>query len=189
MTNNQQIIIGITGTLGAGKGAVVEYLKTKGFKHFSVREFLIAEIKKRNMPVNRDSMVIVANDLREKKYPGYIVECLYQKAKESNNNAIIESLRNTGEVETLKQNGNFYLLAVDADPKNRYGRIIGRQSETDKISFEKFLADEQREMSASDAYSQNIGACMKMADFILLNNETFKELNQQIEKILGKIKS
>lgn len=40
------IIIGITGTLGAGKGTVVEYLKTKGFKHFSVREFLTQEIKK-----------------------------------------------------------------------------------------------------------------------------------------------
>lgn len=34
-------IIGITGTLGAGKGTIVEYLKDKkGFAHFSVREFL-----------------------------------------------------------------------------------------------------------------------------------------------------
>ena len=35
------IIIGITGTLGAGKGTIVEYLVgKKGFKHYSVRELL-----------------------------------------------------------------------------------------------------------------------------------------------------
>ena len=38
------MIIGITGTLGAGKGAVVEFLKQKDFKHYSVRNFLIEEI-------------------------------------------------------------------------------------------------------------------------------------------------
>ena len=32
------IIIGITGTLGAGKGTIVDYLvKQKGFVHYSVR--------------------------------------------------------------------------------------------------------------------------------------------------------
>ena len=53
------IIIGITGTLGAGKGTIVDYLiKTKGFTHYSVRAFITKEIEKRKLPVNRDSMVI-----------------------------------------------------------------------------------------------------------------------------------
>ena len=56
-------VIGITGTLGAGKGTIVDYLvQHKDFQHLSVRAFLIQEIQKRGMPVNRDSMVIVAND-------------------------------------------------------------------------------------------------------------------------------
>ena len=34
-------IVGITGTLGAGKGTVVEYLtQQKGFKHYSARGLL-----------------------------------------------------------------------------------------------------------------------------------------------------
>ena len=38
------ITIGITGTLGAGKGTIVEYLqKEKGFSHYSVRAFLTDE--------------------------------------------------------------------------------------------------------------------------------------------------
>lgn len=60
----KKIIFGITGTNGAGKGTVVEYLKTKGFEHLWVTGLITEEIVKRGMPVNRDSMRIVANDLR-----------------------------------------------------------------------------------------------------------------------------
>ena len=41
------ILIGITGTLGAGKGTVVDFLiENYGFKHYSVRGFLTEEIEK-----------------------------------------------------------------------------------------------------------------------------------------------
>ena len=30
------LIIGITGTLGAGKGTIVEYLREKGFRHLTI---------------------------------------------------------------------------------------------------------------------------------------------------------
>ena len=60
------IIIGITGTLGAGKGTVVDYLvKEKGFRHYSVRAFLLEKIRDLGMPENRDSMHAVGNMLRE----------------------------------------------------------------------------------------------------------------------------
>ena len=63
------LVIGITGTLGAGKGTMVEYLiKEKGFNHFSVRQFLLEEIRKRNLPENRDSMVVVANELTKAEF-------------------------------------------------------------------------------------------------------------------------
>ncbi|MEI8007897.1 MAG: hypothetical protein WCI00_00095 [bacterium] len=67
-----------------------------------MRAFLIQEIEKRGMIVNRDSMVIVANDLRGKHTPSYIVEQLYQQAKASKKNTIIESIRVVGEAEALK---------------------------------------------------------------------------------------
>ena len=41
-------IIGITGTIGAGKGTIVDYLvKEKGYVHYSVREFLAEEVDAR----------------------------------------------------------------------------------------------------------------------------------------------
>lgn len=179
------IIIGITGTLGAGKGTVVEYLvKNKSFKHFSARNFLIEEIEKRGLENNRDSMVNVANNLREKFGPGYIAEELFKRASESNDNAVIESLRTIGEIETLRKKGSFTLLAVDADSKIRYMRISTRGTSTDNVSFEKFLADEQREMESTDPNKQNLSQCIERADFVINNNGSLEELNEKIEKIL-----
>ena len=69
------IIIGITGTLGAGKGTMVDYLVQKrGFAHFSVRTYLQREMKKRNMPDNRDSMTTLANELRAQNSPSFITD-------------------------------------------------------------------------------------------------------------------
>lgn len=183
------IIIGITGTLGAGKGTIVEYLtNNKGFKHFSARAFLIEEIEKRGLENNRDSMVLVANDLREKNSPSFVADELFKRALESGNNCVVESLRTSGEIESLRKKGNFTLLAVDADPKVRYERIIKRSSSTDNVSFEKFLADEQREMESTDPNKQNLKKCIEIADFVINNDGTLEELNSKLEEILKIIK-
>jgi dephospho-CoA kinase len=182
------LIIGITGTIGAGKGTLVEYLlKEKNFVHYSVRGFLIEEITKRSLPVNRDSMVSVANELRQKNSPSYISDCLFEQAKQFDKNAIIESIRSVGEVESLREKGNFCLLAVDAYPKIRYERIRKRNSETDHVSYDEFLANEQREMNTTDPNKQNLSRCIAMADYTFYNNLSINELYNQLETIFSKI--
>ncbi len=183
------MIIGLTGTLGAGKGTVVDFFKEKGFEHFSVREFLIEEIKKRGLSVNRNNMVLIANQLREMHSPSFIVEQLYEKAKNKKGDCVIESIRTTGEVEALKKKENFYLIAVDAEPQIRYSRILTRQSETDNISYDEFLENEKREMFSNDPNKQNLSACIKMADFVLNNDKNLEELYKQVEEIYQRILS
>ncbi len=137
------------------------------------------------MPVNRDSMVIVGNDLRAIYWSSYIAEQLYEQAKLSGKNAIIESLRTVGEVEALKGKENFHFFAIDADPKIRYERVVLRNNESDHVSYEKFISDEQREMENEDPTKQNVAKCIQMADHIFINNWTFEELNEQIEKVIA----
>lgn len=179
------VIIGITGTIGAGKGTVVDYLvKNKGFKHFSARGLIVEEIEKRGMENNRDSMVIVGNDLRLKFGSGYVAEELFKRALEFGENAVIESLRTVGEIEILRKKGKFVLLAVDADSKIRYQRVSVRGTSTDNVSFEKFLADEEKEMISTDPNKQNLKKCIEMADFKIDNNGTMEELASKIEEVL-----
>ena len=174
-------IIGITGTIGAGKGTIVDYLVSNyGFKHYSVRNFLTQEALKQNLPLNRDTYVAIANALRELHSPSYIIDELYKEAAKNGFDAIIESIRTPGEINSLRTKENFTLWAVDADPEIRYKRIFDRKSETDTISYETFLANEQREISTGDPTKQNLAECIRQADVVLNNNENFEELYKQI---------
>jgi len=182
------LIIGITGTLGSGKGTIVKYLvRQKGFTHFSVREYLLKEIRERILPENRDSMVIVANELRKQNSPSFITDQLYEQSLKQYKNAIIESIRTPGEAESLRKKGEFYLFAVDAHPKIRYKRIKLRNSETDHIDFDTFIANEKREMTATDPTKQNLKKCREMADFVFLNDGSRDELFQAVENVITKI--
>ena len=184
------IIIGITGTLGAGKGTVGEYLVSEyGFKHFSAREFIADEIVRRGFPVNRDTLTEVSNDIRAENHPGFILEQLYARALKHGGSSVIESVRTPGEIQTLKKKGVFYLLAVDADPKVRYERVILRKSATDQVSFDKFMLDEKREMESTDPNKQNIAACVKQADFVINNDGNLKDLHTQVDTIMKKLQA
>lgn len=180
------IIIGITGTIGAGKGSLVDYLVKKyNFSHYSVRTFLEEEIQRRGLPNNRDSMVLVSNDLRATHHPGYIIEELYKKALILGKNSVIESIRTVGEIDVLRAIGKpFFLVAVSAELKTRYERIVKRNQSTDHVSFEKFKEDEAREMESSDPTKQNLSACIKRADFLISNNGTREELWHTVDEII-----
>lgn len=181
------MIIGITGTNGAGKGAVVDYLTQKGFAHYSARDFISAEIKKRGLALDRDSLRAVANDLRLTHSPAYVIESLFTEAKAAGGDAVIESVRAIGEANFLQKNGGV-LVAVDADRALRYDRIVRRGSATDKVDFATWVAQEEREWANADAWDMDIPGVMRLAEFTIQNDGTLEELHAQVDKILKQIK-
>lgn len=185
------LIIGITGTIGAGKGTVVDYLKQKhAFTHYSAREFIVEEVVRRGLKVDRDSMTAVANDLRREHGPFFIAESLYVRACKQGTPAIIESLRTVGEITFLRElakisDSTFLLLSVDASLEHRYERVVKRAGVTDHVSFEKFQADNIREMTSTDPNAQNIQACIVLADIPLINDGSIEDLHTEIDQKLN----
>lgn len=180
------ITIGITGTIGAGKGTVVDYLKTKGFTHYSVRDVLLVEIKRRGIEPTRDSMKLVADDFR-KKSPGYIMEQLLIARKNNPGDAVIESIRALGEIDVLRKNASdFHLLAVNADEKLRYDRVRARNSTTDHITFEEFVKYEKTESTNTEPWQMNLLACIKAADSIIENNGSLDGLHIKTDEFLAR---
>jgi dephospho-CoA kinase len=180
------MIIGITGTNGAGKGTVVEYLvQQKGFKHYSVRKYIEAEILRRGMEINRDNTNFVGNDMRAKHGFDYWDKLILGDMIESDKDIVFESIRNIASAKKLKEQG-LILWAVDADREVRYERSVLRGTQLDKVSFEKFCEQEDREMAQTGEHDLNIKAVMQLADAVLTNNGTPEELFVQVEAALAK---
>jgi len=186
------MILGITGTNGAGKGSVVEYLVRKGFAHYSVRDLIMEEVLRRGLPLNRTNIGETATSMRAEFSPAYFVETFLARAKEEGKeNVIIESIRTLKEAEYLKEHGAC-LVGVDAPVEERYRRITARGTVTDHVSFEDFRAQEDAEYSpkdANDPSQMNVLGVLGKADYTLINDGTVEELSAKIEEMLTHIAS
>jgi dephospho-CoA kinase len=182
------MIIGITGTDGAGKGTVVRYLvDQKGFTHYSSRKHILEEIEKQGLETDRNQMRLTGNELRETFGNDVIVsKSLVQMEQDGVEHAVIESLRTVAEAETLKREGGI-LLAVDADQALRFQRVQERRSETDKVSFEEFVAHENLESDDPNPHGMQKKRVVEMADYTILNNGSLTELEKQTEEVLAAI--
>ncbi len=180
------MIIGIAGSYGAGKGAVVDYLKGRGFRHYSASGFITEEVEKRGLPINRDSMIAVANDLRAEHGPSFIIDSLYKRAEEFGGDAIIESLRAVAEAKRIKELGGI-VLGVDAEPKLRYERSVSRGSAKDNVTYEKWQEQEKSESNNDDPTKQNIWQTLDEADYRIENNGSLEDLYDTLDDVMGEI--
>ena len=180
------MIIGITGTDGAGKGTVVEYLVTKkGFTHYSSRDLLLAEVVKAGINPTRNELRLMANKMRAKYGDDMIVQkALVRIDADKVTHAVVESIRALAEAQTLKSRGAL-LLAVDADPKVRFKRVQGRRSEKDQVTFEEFLSHEELEKNDPDPHGMQKAKVMEMADYTIFNNDSREMLHQHVDEFLA----
>ena len=180
------MIIGITGTLGAGKGTVVTYLIERGFAHYSSSGLLVEILEERGEQIDRDSMARTARELRALD-PAGVPKKNYARANlKKGVDAIFESLHTPKEALFIKSVGGF-ILAVDADIETRYKRVVIRGSAKDNISYEKFLEQTKREeLEDETATGHGIRGTMRLADFTLQNDGSVEELYAQIDEALKK---
>jgi dephospho-CoA kinase len=181
------MLIGVTGTNGAGKGALVEYLvSAKGFSRYSARTVILDELRARHLPDTRANMREVANDLRKQHGAAYVIEKLYAMAKDDGK-AVVESVRTIGEAEFLKEKGA-KILAVDADIRGRYERVANNpDKELAHMTFEDFCKIEDREMASSEPWDMNVFGVMQMADVRIHNDGTMAELHQAVDAALAEL--
>lgn len=180
------MIVGLTGSFGAGKGFVADYLvHEKGFAHFSARTFIIQELERRGLEVNRDTMTTVANDLRATHGPTYIFEQLVHMAKDHGGDVVVESVRAVAEALYIKEQGGI-VLGIDADPQIRYERIVKRGSETDHVTFEEWRAQELRESNPNDPTKQDIFGALKLSDIIIMNTASITSLKAEVDAFITK---
>ena len=180
------MILGITGTLGAGKGTVVEYLKSKGFEQYAVSDtFLVNEAVKRGLAPDRRARHDIANEFRAQG-PTKLMEAVYEMARpavEAGKDVFIEPQHSIDEVRYIQSLGG-KVFSIDADIKIRYERIWKRASSKDQVSFEEFKSFEELEMRPTENTTNDLAGAIEVADYHLTNDGTLEELHAQIDTAL-----
>lgn len=178
------MIIGIAGTLGAGKGTVVEYLKEKGFVHYSTSGMFKAILESQNQTANREAYTWLGDAFRNLG-PAGPIQVQYEIAKHDTASVIIESIHDVPESEFLKKEGAI-VLGIDVSLEARYERIRLRGSEKDNVSPEEFKKIAVHEEEGGGKH--NIRAVIDMSDHIIHNNGTIEELHEKVEEWLQTLK-
>lgn len=130
----------------------------------------------RGLSTSRANLVLVGNELRSTHGPGVLVDRLAPRLTPP---AIVDSVRNPGEVEALERLEGFFLLGVDAPPEVRLVRIRSRGRLGDISTATEFKLFESRENS-QDTRSQRISATLEMAGAIVVNDTSLEQLHLRV---------
>ncbi|RLI99576.1 MAG: hypothetical protein DRP03_03160 [Candidatus Aenigmatarchaeota archaeon] len=180
-------ILGITGRRGAGKDTIADYLAKKyGFKVMVYTDDVLAPILKRQgKEISRENLIRLAMSLR-KKHGNDVVTRMLCKKITRDGNYVISGIRFPEEVEYFRKKfGNkFKLLAVICNTKKRYERIKKRGTKNeDKLSFKEFMEIEKKPTEAPV-----IDRTIKMANYVIDNNNGIKELEKNIKALVKELK-
>ena len=183
------MIIGIAGTLGAGKGTAVERIKSHGFSHYSSSGTLKHILTERGLAHSRLNMSTLADELNENREGGILGYSLEMEINNGDKNYILEAIHRVAEAEYIKKIGGL-ILGIDADIKLRYQRVFARQEgEKDNVTFEQFVTDSEREDEGKTGSGPNIKAVIKNADYVVFNNSNkIEDFHTQIDDFLARYK-
>ncbi len=174
-------LIGLTGTNGAGKGEAAAYFAAKGYACFSLSDVIREELERRGEPVSRDSLIRTGNDLREVFGADVLARRTMDKVG-GQARAVIDSIRNASEVDFLRRQDGFMLLAIDAPVALRFARAAIRGRDESAADLEAFRKKEDQER-AGGAMGQQLEACMAAADRLIINDGTLAEFHRRLEEI------
>jgi dephospho-CoA kinase len=97
--------------------------------------------------------------------------------------AVVDSIRNPGEVAVLRRLPRFFLVGVDAPQALRFDRSVRRGRLGDGATLEEFAAKEARENATSEA-GQQLVATLALADAVIDNARTIRALRAAVRRTL-----
>lgn len=172
-------LIGLTGTNGAGKGEVATFLQKKGYAYVSLSDIIREELRARGLEASRDNLIACGNELREKFGADILAR---RAAKKIKGPTVIDSIRNSREIEYLRSLGDFILIAIDAPVEIRFERIKRRGRNESVVTLEEFRKKEELEKNTEEN-SQQLETCLKLADLTIINDGPLEELWAKLEKL------
>ncbi len=185
----KEILIGLTGQMGSGKGEIIKILEMKGFRKISLSDMVRAEVKRQGRDVNRSEMQDIGNSLRKVGGAGILGKLVKESIEKSEYTKwVIDGIRNPAEIEHLRQLDCFSLIGVKASVSVLLNRIKNRRRDTDRMTDTEIKKVLEREWGIGEPYDgQRVGACIQLSDYMINNEGSLEQLTLNITNVLEKI--
>lgn len=188
------IIIGVVGQIACGKGELKDYLVGGlGFTSFSLSSIVHDDLQKDGIKeINRKILQDRGDELRRKFGDHILAKRAFTYLRRPNmigyERAIIEGIRNPGEIEYLKKLPHFILVGVKAKRELRFKRLLERNKVWDPKTWNEFLVVDRRDLGIGQKKSgQHVGKCLHYCDYILTNNRDIKDFQRKVKRLMEKV--
>ncbi|MFH0831301.1 MAG: AAA family ATPase [archaeon] len=177
---DKKYMLGLIGTIGAGKTTVSDYLVQKhGFYRVVMGDLVREVARQEGLGLTRENLQAIQKKYRDKYGQEYFIkETINRLENSGKNRMLIDGIRTPTDASEAKKAGAILVL-LDAPEKNRYERLKARKREGDAQTFEHFLEQEKREwemLSFKDT--------LKFVDFKIENSGSLKEIYSGIDKFI-----
>ncbi len=196
-------VFGIAGKIASGKTTTANILSKYVEKPYRMslsdvlKDLLIGntelydtkiQINWQNKSFERSNLIKFGKQIKQKYGDGILMKLAIEKGKNLEKQygyktLIIDGVRSVGEVQILKQRGGI-LLYIEASPEIRFQRLKVRNDKKDKNikTLEDLLKFDNIEEQL-----YKVSQIKKDADYIIDNNGTLEELENNVKKILSEI--
>ncbi|RPJ87594.1 MAG: hypothetical protein EHM18_00330 [Acidobacteria bacterium] len=180
-------IIGLTGPLSSGCSTIAGYLtESHDYRLIRLSDFL-RESFDSGYPASGSELQKRGNEWRRDRGLDVLATIAIQKfaAETGPPLLVIDGIRNQGEVAYLRSYPQFYLVAVDAP---FHVRLERERTKGHAITDLEFRELDQRDSGVNEeAYGQHVSWCTDLADFQILNNESWENHLDIKEAFLDKV--
>jgi dephospho-CoA kinase len=177
------LVVGIVGPKASGKDTAARYLEKK----YGACSHHYSEIYKQilsilDIPISRDSLIKLV-DLRKAFGEDVLNNALNMRILEEGKAIeVVTGIRFDNELQNIRNFPKNVIIAIDSPIELRFERQTKRDLYADdKNTLDYFIAMEQRETEI------HIDRLSKNADYTIVNDGTFEELDQKIDQIMEKV--
>lgn len=183
------MIIGLTGSMGCGKGEVVNILNKMGFEYITLSMMVREEARKRGVPEERERLMEVGNSMRKQEGAGVLARRAADKIRSSGHDKwVVDGIRNPAEIDELKKEKDFYVFGIYTDKNILVDRILSRNRDSDAKERSEILRKIEREWGKDEPEDgQQVGKCMQKVDFAITNEGTLEDLQKNFMDCYNKI--
>ena len=189
MLKNKPLIIGITGAFGSGKSTASSFFENKGFTKIILSLLLEEEARKRDVQkITRKILQDIGNEWRRKYGKGILAKkAIYFLQKSNINKAVIDGIRNVGEVDEFREQKHFSLLAVIADRQIRFERLK-KLKRRESLTESLFNRLDRRDLGLGQKETGlQVAKCIALSDVFIDNNSSISDFRDKLNNFLKKL--